>query len=143
MNIRLMARTILFCLIACGACVPLAVAQTQTGTVEGKVTDQQGAVLPGVNVTLAGPRGSQTTVTDADGMFRFVGVAPATYSLKAELTGFLAEQQPDVVVGMGKTVTAGFSMKIGGVTQTVERTGASNREVKRAAAQTNTNQEKL
>ena len=31
-----------------------------TGTVEGKVIDQQGAVLPGVNVTLTGPRGSQT-----------------------------------------------------------------------------------
>ena len=67
MNMRSMARTIFFCLIVCVACVPLAAAQTQTGTVEGKVADQQGAVLPGVNVTLTGPRGSQTTVTDADG----------------------------------------------------------------------------
>jgi hypothetical protein len=143
MNIRLMARTILFCLIACAACVPLAAAQTQTGTVEGKVTDQQGAVLPGVNVTLTGPRGSQTTVTDADGMFRFVGVAPATYTLKAELTGFLAEQQPDVVVGMGKTVTAEFSMKVGGVTETVEVTAASTVDVKSSATHTNISNEML
>src|SRR4051812_33073534 len=143
MNIRIMARTILFCLIACGACVPLAAAQTQTGTVEGKVTDQQGAVLPGVNVTLAGPRGSQTTVTDTGGMFRFVGVAPATYTLKAELTGFLAEQQPDVVVGMGKTVTAEFSMKVGGVSETVEVTAASTVDVKSSATHTNISNEML
>ncbi len=88
MNIRVMARAIAICLFACALFVPQAGAQTQTGTVEGKVVDQQGAVLPGVNVTLTGPRGSQTAVTDAQGMFRFVGVAPATYSLKAELTGF-------------------------------------------------------
>src|SRR5690349_3599504 len=108
MNMRSMARAILFCLVVCAASVPMAVAQTQTGTVEGKVTDQQGAVLPGVTVTLTGPRGAQTTVTDADGAFRFVGVVPDTYTLKAELTGFLSESQPDVIVGIGKTVTAEF-----------------------------------
>ena len=41
MNMRSMARTIVLCLIVCAACVPLAVAQTQTGTVEGKVVDQR------------------------------------------------------------------------------------------------------
>ena len=101
MNMRSMARTTFLFLIVCAACVPLA-AQTQTGTVEGKVVDQQGAVLPGVNVSLTGPRGAQTTVTDAEGMFRFVGVAPATYTLKAELTGFLSESQPDVIVSLEK-----------------------------------------
>ena len=37
-------------------------AQTLVGTVEGRVADEQGAVLPGVNVTLTGPRGDQSTV---------------------------------------------------------------------------------
>ncbi len=31
------------------------VAQTLVGTVEGKIVDEQGAVLPGVTVTLTGP----------------------------------------------------------------------------------------
>ena len=143
MNIRLMARTIAFCLIVCAACVPLAAAQTQTGTVEGKVTDQQGAVLPGVTVTLTGPRGSQTTVTDAAGVFRFVGVAPDTYTLKSELTGFLVESQPDVIVGLGKTVTAEFTMRVGGVTETVEVTAASTVDVKSSATHTNISNEML
>src|SRR5437773_8974359 len=120
MNMKHMARALFFCLIACVTFVPLTAAQTQTGTVEGKIVDQQGAVLPGVNVTLTGPRGSQTTVTDADGTFRFVGVAPTTYSLKAELTDFASESQPEVIVGLGKTVTAEFSLKVSGVRESVE-----------------------
>jgi len=143
MNMRRMSRTILFCLIVCAVDVPPAAAQTQTGTVEGKVVDQQGAVLPGVNVTLTGPRGSQTTVTDAGGMFRFVGVAPGTYTLKAELTGFLSESQPDVIVGLGRTVTAEFALKVGGVTETVEVTAASTVDVKSAATHTNISSDML
>ena len=67
-------------------------AQTQTGVVQGKVVDQQGGVLPGVNVDLIGPMGAKSTVTDAQGEFRFVGVAPGTYSVKVDLSGFLAQQ---------------------------------------------------
>src|SRR4029079_11006025 len=109
---------------------------TLVGTVEGKIVDQQGAVLPGVNVTLTGPRGVLTTVTDSEGQYRFVGVAPATYVLKTDLTGFLAQEQRDVMVGMGKTVTADFTLKIGGVTENVEVTAASNVDVKSSATNT-------
>jgi Carboxypeptidase regulatory-like domain len=143
MHIRVMARAVLFCLLACVCLAPQAMAQTQTGTVEGKAVDQQGAVLPGVNVTLSGPRGSQSTVTDASGLFRFVGVAPATYTLKAELTGFLPQEQTDVIVAMGKTVTADFALKVGGVTETVEVTAASTLDVKSSATHTNISQDML
>ena len=137
MNIKVVARAIALCLSVCTLFVPQASAQTQTGTVEGKVVDQQGAVLPGVNVTLTGPRGSQTAVTDATGMFRFVGVAPATYSLKADLTGFASESQSDVIVGLGKTVLAEFTMKVSGVSESVEVTAASTVDVKSSATHTN------
>jgi len=137
MNTRVMVRTVLFCLIAWVCVVPRSSAQTQTGTVEGRIVDQQGAVLPGVAVTLTGPRGSQTAVTDPDGHFRFVGVTPATYSLKAELTGFATETQPEVLVGIGKTVLAEFTMKVSGVSESVEVTAASAVDVKSAATHTN------
>ena len=79
-------------------------AQTQTGVVQGKVVDQQGGVLPGVNVDLIGPMGAKSTVTDTQGEFRFVGVAPGTYAVKADLSGFLAQQLEGIAVGLGKTV---------------------------------------
>src|SRR4029453_2740364 len=67
-------------------------AQTSVGTVEGTVTDEQGAVLPGANVTLTGPQGVQTAVTDGKGQYRFISVQPGTYQLKVDLgTGFTAQ----------------------------------------------------
>ena len=119
-------------------CPCAALAQTQTGTVEGKVTDPQSAVLPGVTLTLTGPRGAQTTVTDETGNFRFVGLQPDTYQLKAELTGFLSQQVDAVLVGLAKTVTLELSLKLGGLTETVDvRGAASTVDVKSAATDTN------
>jgi hypothetical protein len=114
----------------------LAQAQTLIGTVEGTITDEQAAVLPGVTVTLTGPRGTQTAVTDAKGQYRFVGVQPGTYTLKTELASF-ATQEKSVTVGIGKTITADFSMKLAGVTEAVEvRGAASSVDVKSSATDT-------
>ena len=52
MRVRIFALTLLMCLTVGGAA---ALAQSQTGEIFGKVTDQSGAVLPGVTVTLTGP----------------------------------------------------------------------------------------
>ncbi len=101
-------------------------AQTLIGTVMGTVVDQQGAVLPGVTVTLIGPRGSQTTASDERGEYRFVGVQPGTYRLKVELQGFSAQEVEQVVVGIGKTVSSDFTLKVSGLTEAVEVIGASS-----------------
>ena len=89
-------------------------------------------------MTLTGARGSQTTVTEGSGDFRFVGLQPDSYRLKAELTGFLPQQVDAVVVGLAKTVTVDLSLKLGGVTETVDvRAEASTVDVKSAATDTN------
>jgi len=120
-----------------------ATAQTLLGTIEGKVLDEQGGVLPGVTVTLIGPRGAQTVVTDAEGVYRFVGVTPAAYKVKAELSGF-SPQELDAVVSMGKTFSADFSLKVGGVTETVEVLGTSTTvDVKSSATTTSVSSDLL
>src|SRR6266571_1873365 len=58
-------------------------AQFQTGNIYGKVQAKDGSVLPGVTVTLTGIGAPQTTVTDAQGNFRFVSLSPGSYTLKA------------------------------------------------------------
>jgi hypothetical protein len=62
----------------------------ETGAITGKVTDEQGAPLPGVNLTLSGEKlmGARATVSDANGDFRYPALPPGTYSLQAELPGF-------------------------------------------------------
>ena len=67
----------------------VAFAQT-TGTIEGPITDQSGAPLPGVTVELTGPKlqGTPATVTAADGRYRFLNLVPGDYTVTATLDGF-------------------------------------------------------
>ena len=63
---------------------------SSTGTIQGRVTDAQGAVLPGVTVTATSPSalGAQTAVTSETGNYRFPAVPPGQYELTYELAGF-------------------------------------------------------
>src|ERR1051325_3474663 len=63
-------------------------AQFQTGNIYGKVQAKDGSVLPGVTVTLTGVGAPQSTVSDAQGNFRFLNLSPGTYTLKGELSGY-------------------------------------------------------
>ena len=54
-------------------------AQTNTtGTVDGVVTDPNGAVVPNASITLSGPNliRPQTTTSGTDGTYRFTSVPP-------------------------------------------------------------------
>ena len=56
---------------------PPALAQIEQARLNGTVVDAQGAVLPGVTITVRSSTliGAQTTVTEADGRFRFPAFA--------------------------------------------------------------------
>jgi hypothetical protein len=111
-------------LLALGAST--ATAQSLTGTIEGRVTDEQGGVLPGVTVTLIGRQGSQTTVTDDRGEYRFVGLNPGNYEVKAELSGFVPRGAAGLDVGVGRTLSVPLSLKVGGLTESVEVTATAS-----------------
>ncbi len=116
-----MKRTIVLALLAAAiAWAGVAGAQTLTGTILGKVTDEQGGVLPGATVTLTGSQGSQTQVTDAKGEFRFIGLSPGIYSVKSELQGFRTKLQQNLDVAVGKTVDVPMQMAVGGVSEQVD-----------------------
>jgi hypothetical protein len=79
-----------------------AFAQLQTGNLYGTVTDEQGAALPGVTVTLVGGGAPQVQVTNAQGQFRFLGLGPGSFALKAELEGFSTIDYPNIVINIGR-----------------------------------------
>src|SRR4051812_31791510 len=79
-----------------------ALGQTLTGSITGTIKDQQGAVLPGVTVTLMGKQGTQTQVTDSAGVYRFPALEVGTYAVTAELAGFNKSQTPNIVISPGK-----------------------------------------
>ena len=100
-------------------------AQATTGTIQGRVTDQQGLGVPGVTVTVTGPQGAKSFVTDESGRFNVPFLVPGTYTVRGELSGFKAVERKDVNVGLGQTVDLPVQMQVGGVSETVEVTGAS------------------
>lgn len=119
-------------------------AQTSIGTVEGTVTDEQGAVLPGATATLTGPQGSQTAVTDERGLYRFVAVQPGVYTLKVDLGTTFTNQTKEVTVGLGKTSVIDITMKIASVSESVEVRGTSATvDVKSSATDTSVSQNML
>jgi hypothetical protein len=44
-------------------------AQETTGTINGRVVDDQGLSIPGVTITVTGPQGAKVVTTDAEGRF--------------------------------------------------------------------------
>ena len=73
----------------------------QTGSVSGVVTDEQGAPIPFVAVTL-GPNGS-AIVADANGLFGFNGLTPGTYVVSYTGVGYTVVEE-QILVSNG-TVT--------------------------------------
>jgi len=82
-----------------------AFAQLQTGNLYGTVTDDKGASLPGVTVTLTGQAAPQVQVTNAQGQFRFLGLPPGNADLKAELEGFSTIDYPNIVINIGRNTS--------------------------------------
>jgi hypothetical protein len=101
-------------------------AQETTGRITGRVVDAQGLALPGVSVTVAGSQGSKVTVTDAEGNYAVQFLTPGTYDIRAELQGFKTAEQRNVTVGLGQTVNVPLNLQVGGLTETVQVTGASD-----------------
>ena len=136
--------TVFVALLLLVAGIGAATAQSLTGTVVGKVVDEQGGVLPGVTVTLTGRTGAQVTVTDEKGEYRFVGLAPGPYEAKAELSGFTPRTERNLDVGIGRTITVPFTLRVGGLAETVEVVAnASTIDVASTASDNSLSQELL
>jgi hypothetical protein len=100
--------------------MPVAGQETR-GAIEGTVKDSSGGVLPGVNVTATTAGGAvQTTVTDAKGVFHFPALPPATYTVKATLSGFTTGVVDNVKVTLGQLFTVSLTLSIAGRSESVE-----------------------
>jgi hypothetical protein len=98
-----------------------------TGSINGKVADTSGGVLPGVTVTASGPSmmGSQTSVTDTGGLYRFPALPPGTFTVTYELPGFNTLKRDGIIISMGFTATVNVELAVASLQETVTVTGAS------------------
>ena len=100
---------------------------SSTGTIQGRVSDAQGAVLPGVTITATSPSmpGVQTAVTSETGNYRFPAVPPGTYELSYELAGFNPLKRANVEIRLGFTATVNVELALATLQETVTVSGAS------------------
>ena len=98
-----------------------------TGTIQGRVTDAQGAVLPGVTITATSPAmlGQQTTVSSETGNYRFPAVPPGTYTVTYELAGFNTVRREGIQISLGFTATLNVELALATLQETVTVTGES------------------
>jgi len=96
-----------------------------SGDIIGTVTDSSGAVLPEATVAAQDPQTGfrRTTLTNNAGQFRITGLPPASYDVTAQRAGFSTKIRKGVVVAVGETVPADFSMTISAEAVQVEVTG--------------------
>src|ERR671910_432753 len=117
--------------IARAACSLLAVLLTSTvsyaqytGNIEGVVEDPSGAAVANAKVDLGNvaTQVSATTTSDASGSFRFLSLAPGTYKITAEGTGF-KRAEATVTLQTNQTLSVPIALEVGAVEQTVTVSG--------------------
>ena len=100
---------------------------SSTGTIQGRVADASGAILPGVTVTAVSPSmiGAQTQITNENGTYRFPAVPPGVYSLTFELSGFSTVKRDGIQISLGFTANVNADLALATLQETVTVSGAS------------------
>jgi hypothetical protein len=114
----------------CGVLVTAEVSRAQAieASIFGRVTDESGAVLPGVTVTATSPAlqvPSVTTVTDEKGEYRLTPLPIGTYAVTYELSGFQSFRREGLALGVGFAAKVDASLKVGSLEETVTVSGVS------------------
>lgn len=100
-------------------------AQTSLGTILGNVTDESGAAVPQVVVTIKneGTSAARVAKTDENGTYTVPALPSGSYTIQAELSGFRTEIQTGVKLDVNQTLRLDLGLKVGDVTQSVEVNG--------------------
>jgi hypothetical protein len=123
-----MLRVFLALALALASALPTAAQSTAiNGTIEGTITDDQGAVLPGVTVTVTNVETGDTraVVTNESGLYRAPLLPLGNYKVEAELQGFKKYEQSGVTLRAGQTAVIDFKLSVGTLSETVTVTADS------------------
>jgi hypothetical protein len=111
--------------------LPALAAQQSTGTIEGTVTDVNGAVIPQATVTITEKStGRKIPVTaNNDGFFQARALLPGEYTVKIDHSGFSSAVQENVTLRTGQTLNVSATLKAGGAQEVVTVSGSTEIQV--------------
>ena len=96
--------------------------QSDRGIITGTVTDESGAAIVGVSLTVTntGTSVSFKTTTGSNGSYTIALLPVGTYLVNVEQPGFKKFVKNGIVVQVGQTAPLDIVMELGGVNETVE-----------------------
>ena len=111
----------------------LAIAAAQaSGTLTATIVDPQGAVLPGVRVTITNAGQTQQTETNSAGRFQFAGLPLGDYVVRVAVPGFKAYEKTVTIANANVVQT--IAMELGQVHETISVVDAGETEPRVASA---------
>jgi hypothetical protein len=98
-----------------------------TAQIRGVVTDKSGAMVADATVTITNDETgiSNTARTNGQGLYILTGLRPASYTLRAQATGFQPVEKKGLVLQVDQQTTMNFTLGPASVTTTVEVTQAA------------------
>lgn len=137
-------KTLSACALVTMALAALASAQTQitTGTIQGTVTDVNGAVVPGASVEIKNlaTNASKTLTTDDGGRFVALTLPPGNYSVTVSKQGFATTVAEKLELTVGQALNLPVSMKVSQVEERVTITATPTVDTVRTESSTTLNQ---
>ena len=117
---RSLASVVLLLILSATLC-----AQLPTATVNGTVTDPQGAAVVGARIIVTNKATgvSRETTSGADGRYALPGLAPGDYVERVSAAGFATSEATDLHLDVGRAVTLDVPLKVAKVGEVVTVTG--------------------
>ena len=99
-----------------------AIAQSNTGSITGVITDSTGAVVPNATVTVTnqGTNEKRTVQADDEGRYEVPSLSTGVYTIEAAGTGFQTTSVKDLRLAVGEKARADVALGVSGVEATVE-----------------------
>src|SRR5262249_21541176 len=119
---RLFSYRLVWLFLVASFLAPQIHAQTSTGAITGRVTDQNGNAVAGATVTARNVTtgASRSTNSGDAGEYTLNELTPGNYEIAVEAKGFARSIKRDFEVNVGSKPTLNFDLKAGGVAETVE-----------------------
>ena len=91
-----------------------------TASIEGQVTDQQGAVIPEVRILARSPAIGleRAAMSDSSGRYQFAALPIGDYTVRAVFAGF-KQQVVEMKIEVGSRITQDFNLEVGDVSEQV------------------------
>jgi len=127
LRFRRAARTLFLVIAFSSLASPAVYAQAVYGSISGVIADSQGAVMPGVTVTVTSVerKTPDSVVTNQSGVYIKDRLVPGKYEVKAELPGFKSAVFSDVNVSVDTQTQLNMKLDVGAVSESVTVAGFS------------------